>query len=163
MKNSALEKWEYREHTRVKHILLGKYLAAWIPILGKYNRRICYFDTFAGRCEYVYEKTGNTIQTGSPLIALKIADKLSGYFSKLICFFIEKDKDNFKNLENVVEREKSNIKNWGKIEIIKENDEFANVADEIFQYLENEKSILAPSRCIGFGCNRKFDRIDYIG
>jgi len=145
MKNSALEKWEYREHTRVKHILLGKYLAAWIPILGKYNRRICYFDTFAGRCEYASEKTGNTIQTGSPLIALKIADKLSGYFSKLICFFIEKDKDNFKNLENVVEREKSNIKNWGKIEVIKENDEFANVADEISQYLENEKSILAPS------------------
>src|SRR4030043_186638 len=36
--------WEYKEHTKVKHILLEKYLAAWIPILGKYNQKICYFD-----------------------------------------------------------------------------------------------------------------------
>jgi len=145
MKDSALEKWEYREHTRVKHILLGKYLAAWIPILGRHNPQISYLDTFAGRCEYVHEKTGSLIQIGSPLIALKIADGLSEYFGKLICVFVEKDRDNFKNLENVLEREKSNIKNWGKIEVIKENDEFANVADEIFTYLEKKEGSLAPS------------------
>jgi len=145
MKNSALKKWEYREHTRVKHILLGKYLAAWIPILGKYNPRICYFDSFAGRGEYLHEKTGNVIQTGSPLIALNIADRLSGYFGKLRCFFIEKDRDNFTNLENVLEREKSNIKNWEKIDVIKENNEFANVADEVFKYLEREGGSLVPS------------------
>jgi len=27
-KDSAPEKWEYKEHTKVKHILLEKYLAA---------------------------------------------------------------------------------------------------------------------------------------
>lgn len=51
LKDSAPEKWEYKEHTRVKHILLTKYLSAWIPILGKWNQRICYFDGFAGRGE----------------------------------------------------------------------------------------------------------------
>jgi spore photoproduct lyase len=137
--DSALKKWEYREHTRVKHILLGKYLAAWIPILGRRNPKICYFDGFAGKGEY----TDSTL--GSPLIALKVADKLGSYFDKLICFFVEKDGDNFKNLEEVLEREKPNIKNWGKIEVVKENDEFANVTEQVFEYLEKQKSTLAPS------------------
>jgi three-Cys-motif partner protein len=98
IKDSAPEKWEYREHTRVKHILLGKYLNAWIPILGKYNPRICYFDGFAGRGEYIDEKTHTVIQTGSPLVALKVADGLSRYFDKLVCCFVEKDGDNFRRL-----------------------------------------------------------------
>jgi len=141
MKDSALEKWEYREHTKVKHILLEKYLAAWIPILGKYNSRICYFDGFAGRGEYIDKKTQQTI-LGSPLIALKVADSRSGYFGKLICYFIEKDKDNFENLEKVLKREEPNIKNWQKIEVEKRNDEFANVIEEIF---EKNGYILIPS------------------
>ena len=132
MKDSAPEKWEYREHTKVKHILLEKYLSAWIPILGRYNPRICYFDGFAGRGEYVDRKTGQIIP-GSPLIALRLADKLSKYFGELKCYLIEKDKDNFDNLENLLRREEPNIKNWQKIEIEKRNDEFANVIEEIFE------------------------------
>ncbi len=138
-KDSAPEKWEYREHTRVKHILLEKYLAAWIPILGKWNPKICYFDGFAGRCEY------SDGALGSPLIALKLADKLSKYFGEFICVFIEKDKDNFGNLEKVLEREKANIKNWRKITVMKENGEFANVIDGIFKHLGKEKGVLVPS------------------
>jgi len=138
MKDSAPEKWEYKEHTRVKHILLEKYLAAWIPILGKYNPRICYFDGFAGKGEYI----DGTL--GSPLIALKIADQRSKYYDKLICFFIEKDEDNFTNLEEVLEREEPNIKNWGKIEVEKKNDEFANVIEEIFEDMA-EGYVLVPS------------------
>jgi three-Cys-motif partner protein len=53
VRDSAPERWEYREHTRVKHILLEKYLGAWIPILGRWNQKICYFDGFAGRGEYL--------------------------------------------------------------------------------------------------------------
>jgi len=137
--DSALKKWEYKEHTRVKHILLKKYLAAWIPILGRWNSKICYFDGFAGRGEYA----DGTL--GSPIIALNVADKLASYFDKLIFFFVEKDGDNFKNLGEVLERERPNIKNRGKIEVKKENDEFANVAEQIFEYLEKEKSVLVPS------------------
>jgi len=139
IRDSAPEKWEYREHTRAKHILLGKYLTAWIPILGKWNKRICYFDGFAGRGEY------SDGALGSPVIALKSADKLSKCFGEFVCVLIEKNKNNFANLEKVLEREKPNIENWQKISIVKENDEFANVIDGIFKYLEKEKGILVPS------------------
>lgn len=138
-KDSAPEKWEYREHTRVKHILLEKYLAAWIPILGRWNPKICYFDGFAGKGEYA----NGTL--GSPIIALKVADRKADYFDKLLCIFIEKDGDNYRNLEEILRREKSKIENWEKIETIKENDEFANVIEGIFDCLEKEKSILVPS------------------
>jgi len=138
MKDSAPEKWEYKEHTRVKHILLSKYLKVWITALGKYNPKICYFDGFAGRGEYA----DGTL--GSPLRALKLADELSGYFRKLICYFIEKDKDNFENLEEVLKREEANVKNWQKIEVEIKNDEFANVIAEIFKNME-EGHILIPS------------------
>ena len=139
VKDSAPGKWEYREHTKVKHILLEKYLAAWIPILGVVNPKICYFNGFAGRGEYTDRALG------SPILALKAADRKANYFGKLLCIFIEKDRDNYRNLEEVLEREKSDIKNWEKIEIIKENDEFANVIGKIFDYLKQEESILAPS------------------
>ena len=138
LKDSAPGKWEYMEHTRVKHILLRKYLEAWIPILGKWNPKICYFDGFAGRGEYA----DGTL--GSPLIALKVADSLSHYFGNLICFFVEKDPENFKNLEIILEREKPKIHSQ-KIKVRKENDEFANVIYDNLEDLEKEKNILVPS------------------
>lgn len=152
-KDSAPEKWKYREHTKVKHILLEKYLAAWIPILGKWNTKICYFDGFAGRGEY-YKSTGEVLALGSPIIALQVANRLleqcserrrKPYFDEFICVAIEKDKDNFNNLEKVLEREKTNIKNWRKITVIKENGEFANVINDIFKHLGKEKGVLVPS------------------
>ncbi len=139
LEDSSPEKWEYKEHTRVKHILLDKYLAAWIPILGRRGKSICYFDGFAGRGEY----EDGTL--GSPLIAMKVADEKANYFGKLLCVFIEKDKNNYKNLCQVLKSEKTNIRNWNKIDIMKENNEFTNVIEGIFNYLENKKNILAPS------------------
>ena len=36
--DNAIEKWEYKKHTEVKHEILGKYLSGWIKILGKIGR-----------------------------------------------------------------------------------------------------------------------------
>ena len=133
IKDSDPRKWEYKEHTEVKHILFEKYLRPWLSILGKWNPKICYVDGFAGRGEY------NDGTLGSPLIVLKVADSLSKYFKEMICFFIEKDPENFRNLQRVLEREKTKIENRHKIEIRKENAEFADVVYDIFEYLEKEK------------------------
>jgi three-Cys-motif partner protein len=114
-KDSVLEKWVYKEHTRVEHELLKKYLYAWIIKLGKHHRKILFFDEFAGRGEYGDENTREVLTVGSPIIALQLADELlqrceenerPPYFDKFICIAIEKDKDNFRNLESVVSREK---------------------------------------------------------
>lgn len=140
IRDSAPEKWVYREHTRVKHELLRKYLYAWIIKLGKFHRKILFFDGFAGRGEYIDESTGKILTIGSPIIALQLADKLlqaceqkgrPPYFDKFICIAIEKDEENFKNLQSVISREKENIRFKNNIEIQLINDEFANVVDNV--------------------------------
>ncbi len=64
-RDSELEKWIYTVHTWVKHSILKDYLWKWIPSLGKYQklttgapRKVCYFDGFAGRGEYIGEHGG---------------------------------------------------------------------------------------------------------
>ena len=59
--------WPIEPHTCAKHQILRKYLDAWLPILGTYNKRIVYIDGFAGPGEY---KGG---EPGSPIIALEAA------------------------------------------------------------------------------------------
>jgi spore photoproduct lyase len=150
-KDSALEKWVYKQHTRVKHELLRKYLYAWIIKLGKHYRKILFFDGFAGRGEYVDENTEEVLTVGSPIIALQLADELlqrceenerSPYFDKFICIAIEKDKDNFRNLESVVSRVKEKIKFKDKVDIQLINDEFADVVNEIVEEVGGK---IAPS------------------
>ena len=86
--DNAPEKWEYREHTKVKLEILSKYLRSWIQILCGKNRnpRVLYFDCFTGRGKY---EDGSD---GSPLIAMKKASYVQnklGYPEEVVCIFIE--------------------------------------------------------------------------
>lgn len=136
--DSAAEKWTYREHTMVKHILLEKYLEPWIRILAKSHPRLCYFDGFAGRGEY----TDGTL--GSPLKALKVADGLGSHYTRLEFVFVEKDAENFRNLQEVIDRERPSIRNLHKMDITTENREFADVIREVSSRVE-EGRVLVPS------------------
>jgi len=139
LKDSSPEKWVLKEHSKVKHVLLETYLVSWIKLLGNWNQKICYFDGFAGRGSY---EDGTF---GSPVKALKIADNYSDHLNKFICAFIEKDKNNFKNLETVLSQERLKLKNPGKIKILTENGEFSRVIERLLNQLDEEKSIFSPS------------------
>src|SRR5271169_773854 len=56
--------------SRIKHAILQKYLPSWAIILGSANRRLNYFDCFAGPGRY--ELAGEAVD-GSPVIAVKAA------------------------------------------------------------------------------------------
>ena len=49
--------------SRIKHVILQKYLPPWAQILGSANRRLCYFDCYAG--PGIYELNGELVD-GSP-------------------------------------------------------------------------------------------------
>ncbi len=136
VKDSAPEKWIYWEHTRVKHEILRKYLQPWLTILGKYHPKVCYFDGFAGRGEY----EGGA--PGSPLIAMKIAEELINHnkVQKVVPVFVEKDPDNFANLEAVIKANKSRFPNVQ--EPILACDEFCNIVSEVTEKVGVK---LAPS------------------
>ena len=54
----------------IKHAILEKYLPTWAVILGSANRRLNYFDCFAGPGRYEF---GGVAVDGSPAIAVKAA------------------------------------------------------------------------------------------
>jgi three-Cys-motif partner protein len=56
--------------SRIKHTILQKYLPSWAIILGSANRRMNYFDCFAGPGRYEFK--GDAVD-GSPVIAVKAA------------------------------------------------------------------------------------------
>lgn len=139
LSDSDIEKWRAREHTRVKHELLAKYLRAWIPILGSTNLRIGYFDGFAGRGEY------DDGSLGSPIIAMQVADLLADHYAKMVFFFVEKDETNFHNLESVLARETPRLKNSSKMLTERRHGEFADVAADLFGALTSSGRQLIPS------------------
>jgi three-Cys-motif partner protein len=139
LRDSAQVKWQAREHTKVKHELLEKYLRAWIPVLAKWNPKIGYFDGFAGRGEY---EDGSL---GSPVVALQVADARAAYYGKMVFFFIEKDKENFQNLKSVLAREIPRLAHREKMVVITRCGEFADIADELFSELGSSGKQLVPS------------------
>jgi three-Cys-motif partner protein len=56
--------------SRIKHTILQRYLPPWAIILGSANRRMNYFDCFAGPGRYEFE---GVAVDGSPVIAVRAA------------------------------------------------------------------------------------------
>ena len=56
--------------SRIKHVILQKYLPTWAVILGSRHQRLAYFDCFAGPGKY--ELDGRSV-AGSPIIAVNSA------------------------------------------------------------------------------------------
>ena len=79
--------WSLEPHTLGKHLVLRAYLNAWLPILGRWKKRIVIIDGFAGPGEY---KGG---EEGSPQIAIRaLVDHSARVDAEVVFFFIEKDK-----------------------------------------------------------------------
>jgi three-Cys-motif partner protein len=134
--DSDKEKWVYREHTRVKHELLQKYLRGWMPILGKRHPRIVYVDGFAGRGEY------SDGSAGSPIIAMRVAaevQKKFGYPEEVVCINIERNRDNYENLVECVKQEVE------KCPIAKVHNICGEFAQEVSEMLRKVRGRLAPS------------------
>jgi three-Cys-motif partner protein len=91
--------WKLEPHTGAKHQILGRYLDAWFPILGKYNRKLVYIDGFAGPGCYLDG------EPGSPIVALQSAlrhkDMLTGQPE---FWLIEERPDRVAQLETEISR-----------------------------------------------------------
>ena len=165
------EKWKYKEHTRVKHEILSKYLDGWVRILGK-SHNLNIFDCFAGRGRF------SEGEEGSPLVIIKtiagIREKM-GRPKEASCIFneepcgkpqginshitnttavtlwqatgnpqVEINDSNFQNLRVEIDKEIKNSSQRydGWLNVEFFNDEFANVASRI---LDEYSERLAPS------------------
>jgi three-Cys-motif partner protein len=124
--------WAIEPHTSAKHQILRKYLDAWLPILGTYNRRVVYVDGFAG--------PGG--EPGSPIVALEAAlthqAKLPG---ELVFLFIEKDTDRADHLEGEIA--KLQLTSSFKVQV--ERGTFADKLGKMLDELDSTGSQIAPT------------------
>lgn len=139
LSDSDPKKWVLKEHTRVKHEILDKYLTPWIFKLSSAYNTLLYIDGFAGRGEYFEEN--NFTGVGSPIIAMRKVQQHKDKVPNFLCLFIEKNKENFDNLCKVLERE--------KIECPHPHIECKNgkFEDEIIRFLDKKKDRLPPTFC----------------
>jgi len=97
--------WELEPHSLGKHIVLRRYLKAWLPILGTTQGKIVFIDGFAGPGEYTNG------EQGSPIIALDAFASHQAPITASVAFlFIEADKDRAANLERLVQPYRERLK-----------------------------------------------------
>jgi three-Cys-motif partner protein len=130
--------WKLDSHTKGKHQVLRRYIDAWLPILGSASGRLLFIDGFAGPGEY---EAG---EEGSPQIAMRaLADHSAKISAAVVYYFIEKDPERAKHLETVVEGWKTKLSATTTVHVV--TGAFDDTMTEIFDYLEEQNSNLAPS------------------
>ena len=92
-----------KQVSRIKHVILAKYLPVWERILGSTNMRLCYVDCYAGGG--LYEHGGEIIE-GSPLLAVQAAkDYLHSRPDKeVVVVLVEKDEAQRSRLDSALDR-----------------------------------------------------------
>ncbi len=88
-----------KDVSRVKHLILEKYLSPWAKILGPRNSNLAYVDCFAGPGRY--EMHGKLVE-GSPVIAVKQATKLvqGSYVGSLLLHLVDDQPKHIKSLKS---------------------------------------------------------------
>ena len=132
--------WELDGHTLGKHLVLKNYMAAWLPIMTRWNGRVLFIDAFAGPGEY----SGG--EDGSPIIALKALtehDARSRMTSQIHYLFIEKDKDRARHLTGVLKGIEGEMPRNCTYDVI--NSTFDETLNEVLDSIESQSRSLAPS------------------
>ena len=89
--------WDLDPHTAAKHMILRRYLQAWLPILSRRHERVLYLDGFAGPGIY------SEGEPGSPIIALRTAIGFTPRITTdLLFLFIEADRPRYESLQREV-------------------------------------------------------------
>ncbi|MCY3894835.1 MAG: three-Cys-motif partner protein TcmP [Chloroflexi bacterium] len=132
--------WDLEPHTRGKHLVLERYMQAWLPIMTSWNGRVLFIDAFAGPGEY----SGG--EPGSPVIALRTLinhSARSRIRSEVNYLFIENEKSRSKHLEGILVNLKGQIPPSCNYEVITST--FDETLTEVLDYIEEQRTRLAPA------------------
>ncbi len=142
--NDAL--WPMEPHTRSKHLVLRRYLDAWLPIMSRSVRyhsaagkgRLVLVDGFAGPGRY------STGEDGSPLVMLNAFlehTKRDLITADLIYLFIEEREDRIEHLRAEV----AVLKLPSQVRVLVEEGRFEDVFTGLLDGIESRGARLAPT------------------
>lgn len=128
--------WEMDPHTRAKHDILGRYLAAWFPILSTWHSRIVYIDGFCGPGRY---KGG---EPGSPLVAVDAAlNHRKAMKDQIVFWFIDERQDRIDHLK----QELSKLDMPSHFKVMPETGRFHEKFGEMMDYIDGGNGTIAPT------------------
>jgi three-Cys-motif partner protein len=130
--------WPLDPHTAAKHVILRKYLNAWLPKITRYNGRVIICDGFAGPGIY------SEGEKGSPIISLEALINHSyrpSMKAEMKYIFIESDANRCKSLQKAIEA--VDLPKSISLNIL--NQECEHAFAEILDYLDQKDSSLAPT------------------
>ncbi len=124
--------WTLEPHTKAKHLILQKYIGAWISILGQKFQEVVYVDGFSGPGIY------NNGEPGSPILLIKEIDMalragLCRKCQKIRIYLFENRKGRFESLEQEVNLLRPSIDS--RMEICVEQGEFEDKVIPVVQDL----------------------------
>src|SRR4051812_18690365 len=140
MANADRDRYEGREQTLVKHVVLEKYLLRFAMVVGTWADTINYVDGFSGPWNIRSEDFADS----SFAIALRVlrtareALRARRRLLKLRCFFIEADSKSYERLEQFARETKD-------AEVETRNSEFTAAIPEIQKFLQT-----GGARAFGF-------------
>jgi three-Cys-motif partner protein len=130
--------WELDPHTAAKHVILRKYLNAWLPKITRWNKRVIFCDGFAGPGVY------SNGEDGSPTIAIKAflehsyRDRVKANIRYL---FIEENEARCQSLRNVVGR----LRLPDSVDVLILNETYQDAFTELLDFMDEQEAQLAPT------------------
>lgn len=136
--------WELKPHTEAKHRLLTGYLAAWFPILSRWNGRIIFLDGFAGPGVYKNGEPGSPPKALDVLLNHSFGARMAN--KEFVFIFNESEPDRHQKLQEVIEGYKAEHQPWPRnVRVEIECDSFENLAEDLLGLLAEQKANLAPT------------------
>lgn len=130
--------WTLEPHSLGKHIVLRRYLKAWLPILGTTQGKIVFIDGFAGPGEYTNG------EQGSPIIALEALEQHHAPITaKVMFWFIEAEEDRANHLEALVSPYRERMAGKATIEV--QCATFDETLSNTLTHIASQKKQLAPT------------------
>lgn len=132
--------WQLEPHTLGKHLVLKRYLDAWLPIMAAWNGRILFIDGFAGPGKY---QSG---EDGSPVIALKALKHHAAkarITAEVSFVFIEADRTRADHLDQTVASMKPGLPGNCATEVI--HGAFDEEMTDALDKLDAQAAQLAPA------------------
>ena len=94
--------WSLGPHTNGKHLVLKKYMQAWLPIMTRWNESVLFVDGFAGPGEYSGGEPGSPLIVLEALASHKYRDNMNASIRFL---FIEQEEARATHLRDTIERQ----------------------------------------------------------
>ncbi len=132
--------WPLEPHTRGKHLVLERYMQAWLPIMTKWNERVLFIDAFAGPGEYSGGEPGSPVIALQALIEHRAKNRMQSDINYL---FIEVDRDRCQHLTRVLDSLKGQLPPNCSYKVI--NSTFDKTLTEVLDNVEEQRTLLDPS------------------